>query len=420
MFLLSETLSGPLRYGFAQIGTAGLIYVPKALLVPALIGIILVSLARTRMSAAYLSAASILAAGALWGYINLGVPSQVLFGLWVLVPFLIGIVIPQASLFAAKPDLSRYVFMLWAIAVLGVFANAILPWPWEGFEYELSGVEIEGARYWRTGGGISIERLAGFSRASFDAANQILVFGTIILALGRMRGRPIVWLLSGVAIALTTSKTPIAIYLILSMFWLVRRWTPKGLWRSLPVGVAGAGAILPFSTMWTAYDVSSVLDNPVKGVLFHSFGDRLERMWPNTLQMALDQGSALLGRGVGGIGTAQRYFEPTLYSPADNLAVYLFALLGVLGLVMMVIYAVGLYLMGRSRRLPILVYTGGLIVLLSGLTANVLESPSLALVFGVTLRHVVGAGWRSVLGVSLKSQLTECGVVPLSRYGRSA
>ncbi|MFW5453796.1 hypothetical protein [Thioalkalivibrio sulfidiphilus] len=410
MFLLSEVLSGPLRYVFAQFGLEGLIYVPKALLVVALMGIALLSLARTRMSAVYLGAASISAAGVLWGYVNLGMPSQVLFGLWVLVPFLIGIVIPQAILFDAKPNLSRYVFMLWAIAVFGVFANSILSWPWEGFEYELSGVEIEGARYWRTGGGISIERLAGFSRASFDAANQILVLGTIILVLGKMRGCTIVWLLTGVAITLTTSKTPMAIYLILSMFWLVRRWSPKGLWRSLPVVVAGAGVILPFSTIWKNYDVSSVLDSPLQGVMLHSFGDRLERMWPDTLQMVLNQGNALLGRGVGGIGMAQRYFEPVLYSPADNLALYLFSLLGLIGLLLIGGYVTGLYILYRSRRLPLFVYMGGLIVLLSGLTVNVLESAFLALLFGVTLRYVFGASLQSSPIDSLKSQFAQHGV----------
>lgn len=387
LFLLSEVLGGAIRYGFARTGLAPLVYLPKALLGLALVVALAVDLARVRMSATYLAALALLALGLVHGYLVLGKPVQVAFGLWVLIPFLGGIVALPA-LVSAWPRVGLYAFVLWAVAVSGVLINVVYSWPWMGFEYTLAGLEIEGSRLWQTGG---LVRLAGFSRASFEAANQILPLAAVLMVWGRGEWRLAVWLLSGVTVALTTTKTPIAIYLVLTLFWLTRRSAMRNVWRLLPIGLAAISSTFPLSTLLVDYDLSSILEDPVHRLLFASVGDRLEWMWPDTLAMVLKHGTVLFGRGVGGIGMAQQYFEPVLYSPADNLAVYLYALFGILGIGSLVLYALGLSLFALRDRISLLVFVAGLIVLLAGLTGNVLESSVLGFVFGASLGYAVGA-----------------------------
>src|SRR5439155_2601258 len=140
------------------------------------------------------------------------------------------------------------------------------------------------------------------------------------------------WLLSGVTIALTTSKTPALIYLVLSLFWLTRRLVPRKAWRLVPMGLLAMCVALPLSTLLVSYDLSSIVQEPIQRLLLASVGDRLDWLWRDALVMVVEHGEPVLGRGVGGIGMAQQYFESALFSPADNLAVYLYALFGVLGI----------------------------------------------------------------------------------------
>ncbi len=309
------------------------------------------------------------------------------FGLWVLIPFLGGIM-AFPTLANVWSRTGRYAFVLWAVAASGVLINVVYPWPWMGFEYTLAGLEIEGSRLWYTAG---LVRLAGFSRASFDAANQILLLAAVLMVWARGWWRLAVWLISGVTIALTTSKTPVAIYFVLTLFWLTHRSAIPNVWRLLPIALAAISSMLPLSTLLVDYDLSSTREDPMQRLLFASVGDRLEMMWPDTLATVLKYGNVLLGRGVGGIGMAQQYFEPVLWSSADNLVVYLYALFGILGIASFVLYALGLALFPVRDRISLLVFVAGLIVLLAGLTGNVLESPALGLLFGASLRYPVSA-----------------------------
>lgn len=206
LFLLSEVLGGAMRYWLVRAGLAPLVYLPKALLGLALVIGLAVDLAEARMSAAYLAVLALLALGVVHGYLALASPAQVAFGLWVLIPFLGGIVALPA-LVHVWSRVGRYAFVLWAIAVSGVLINVVYPWPWMGFKYTLAGLEIEGSRLWHTGGFV---RLAGFSRASFEAGNQILLLAAVLMVWARGRWRLAAWLLSGVTIALTTNKTALA------------------------------------------------------------------------------------------------------------------------------------------------------------------------------------------------------------------
>ena len=400
-FLLSDVLDGAIRYTLANAGLTSLVYLPKTLLALMVVAALAADLARGRMSAAQLGALALLAAGVVHGYLVLGNAVQVAFGLWVLIPFLGGIVALPALL-RALPRVRRYAFFLWAVAVGGVLINVVHPWPWIGLEYGLGGVAIEGSRLWGTEG---LVRLPGFSRASFEAANQILLLAAVLLVCSRGWRRLLVWLLSGVSIALTTSKTPLLAYLVLTAFCLTHHVLPRYAWRLVPVGLATLCVALPLSTLLVSYDFSAALQDPVPRALLASLGDRLESVWPETLAMVVEDGNVVLGRGVGGIGMAHQYFGTAAYSPADNLGVYLYALFGILGLGSLVLYGLRLGSLALRDLISLLTFVTGLILLLSGLSSNVLESPVLALVFGANLRYALsGVLARLFAGPTVRSE----------------
>ena len=386
VFFLAEVLGGALRYGAVMVGLAPLVYLPKVWLVAALVGTLLEGAIRMRISAPYLGVLVLMAVGVLQGYATLGNKMQVVFGLWVLAPFLSGVVALPA-LIKVWPWIVRYVFALWILAIVGVLVNVFYRWPWTGFEYTFGNVVIEGSRAWSF---LGIVRLAGFSRVSSAVADQILVMTAVLLLLGRGRWRVFVWVLAGLTLLPTTSKTSIGVYAILTLFWLAKSRVPQILWQQLPLVLMTLVFAVPFSSLVIDYDLTSILKGPVRRLLLTSFGARLELAWPDALQMVVEHGDAVLGRGIGGIGAAQHYFEPTLYTPSDNLVVHIYALLGVLGLLLVAFYAFGLGLLKLRDRTSVLVFSLGVGVILSGITKNVMESSILGFAFGASLCNAIG------------------------------
>ena len=281
---------------------------------------------------------------------------------------------------------------LWLIAVVGVFLNSAYTFPWVGFSYEVQGITVEGARQWTTFG---ISRLSGFSQASFAAANQILLLGSFVVATSRRWGwQLVVWSASGAAIYLTTTKSISGIFVLLSLFLVLKRFVPRPVWGLLPATVVVVGVALPLSTLVVPYALD--LESRLSQVLLLSFDARLTDTWPRTLELVAQQGNVLLGRGVGGIGTPQRYFEPMaqLSSPGDNLFLYLYALVGVSVLPVMLVYALSAARLEPRDRLDSFFFMALLSVLLLGVTSNVLESGIFSLFFGLSLRHVLAARWQ--------------------------
>ena len=93
----------------------------------------------------------------------------------------------------------------------------------------------------------------------------------------------------------------------------------------------------------------------------------------------------MLGRGIGGIGTAQKFTEPDLYMFADNLFVYVFVSAGMIGV------AALFYALIARLRAEYLVNRDGfkitylllLYILGIGVTVNTIEGPFQALVLGI-------------------------------------
>ena len=262
--------------------------------------------------------------------------------------------------------------------------------PWTGLTYQLVETEIEGSREWTTFG---VERVAGFARASFAAADQLLLLALPLMFFSRSRIlRILIWLTSGMLIYLTTTKKTGGIFLILTLliplmnFAFAPALLRHALTMSVPILIAAIGIGLPLSTIVVTYRLN--LDSLFSQVLFASFEDRLTVVWPAGLQLLIERGSAVFGRGIGGIGAAQNYFEQTVYSPADNLYLYLYVTFGILALGFMAAYVWNLTHLDTQRSAwSRMIWTIGIAILAHGWAGNVLEGSMTATMMGVTLAY---------------------------------
>jgi len=390
LFLWSLVLQAPLRYGFATLHLDALVYLPKLLLLAA---VVLLPLLRPRASAPALTVSVLSSLYLVWGAMNLPSPAQAAFGLWVLAPLLFGLWAGAV----ARPEQWRSLFAaLFVVVAAGVLLNPLIHYPWSGQTLDVLGKDIEVSRQWSAFG---IERYAGFARASFNAAAQLILFGVMLVVLLRRTSiKLLVWLVAGAGIALTTSKGLLGAWLLVSMYFTggaLLRWPRYWiyLWLGVLTFILLTMILLPLSTLRVRYEPT--LYGYTSMFLFASFGDRLNWMWPDSLRL-LDLGGTWhwwLGRGLGGIGAAQQYFEPANYLPADNLFVYVTVYVGLPAALFLFValwwrvVRLSLAPNAAAWRLPVV-----LVLVAYGVVVNEVEGGLLAFFLGMTLSMPNHAG----------------------------
>ena len=389
IFIASIVLDGPFRYFLNEVGLIKLAYLPKVLLLLALPVLIIVG---TRTNKTVIAGLSIVVLALAWGISNLPSAEQAFFGLWILIPLLFGMLAARYILSRAD-DYSSLFMWMFAIAVTGVFLNPIMRFPWVGQTIEIGGHAVVNSRQWSAYG---IDRYAGFSRASFSAASQALIFAIWLVATQRSKMlKVLIWICAGAAIMLTTSKGPFGAWIVIGLYFLMNaawrsRLIVRQIWVMALSVILGASILLPLSTLYTQYHITG--DDFTSRFLFHSFGERLSWMWPDSLHLLRHPINWIIGRGLGGIGTPQQYFEPTRYLAADNLFVYLCVDLGLPGAILVLgfsLYRVAsMYLRDRRFLLPFALLIA---VITYGVVVNVVEGSLLSFTFALCM----AAGFRS-------------------------
>jgi hypothetical protein len=202
------------------------------------------------------------------------------------------------------------------------------------------------------------------------------------------------------ALFLSTSKTSLALWAAIPMFLIgyeiCKLIFPARLllpyyWAKVSVLLLCVLVIgLP---LWS--EIPSLLHDR-QTFYFFSFASLLVRMqyaWPASLALLSEGGNILFGRGIGCIGTAQKFTEPDMYMFADNLFVYVFVSTGVVGVIALFYSFVANlrrdYLYDRSQfgiTYLLLLYLLGI-----GITVNTVEGPFQALVIGILAARAVSA-----------------------------
>ena len=385
MFLISTALDGPIRYYLNQQSAAMATYLPKTLM---LLAIILIA-ARRLSVATIVGIALTLGVFLPWGMLNLPSINQAFFGAWIAIPFLYGLACDHRVL-TAHHSYKRIFALTYLIATTGVLISPFIQFPWIGYEMLINGKVVEVSRQWTT---LGIDRYAGFARASFNAASQVLTLSVLlVLSIKSRMLSTFIWLAAGIAITLTTAKGPIAAWLTLTLLLLTAYTSKRSkLWRlgwsTALWGVLAVAILLPVSTVFHQYSPS--IQSTVDKLVFASIGERLTWMWPQSFALLQGPMEWLFGRGLGGIGTAQLQFEPTAYLPADNIFVYLTVLAGPLAALLILVSltyrtAAAFYL----GKLPVTAFSAVLALLLYGIVANIIEEPFMAFLLGAAFSAI--------------------------------
>jgi hypothetical protein len=381
-FIFANLLTGPLRWILAISGLVPLIYLPIVMVGAAFMGGVLLDAYKGRIGRAYFVTLMVVMSSLVCGLINVGSVIQVFFGFYGLWPFFFGLVYGE-SLVRRVSTAKKGSVWVWLIACVGVIINSVFTYPWEGFEYSVGGMDIESSREWYAG---DAKRLGGFSRASFDAAIQISLASCLaICAYRHVLAKIVIAAVSLVAIYFTNAKGMLLSFMVmfglsfLNDVWLDRLKVPT----FSALLLFGMGLPIVSWLIQYEFDITGVAANP----LYFSFTDRIENMWPEALALLHERGNVFLGRGFGGIGVAQTYFESLIFNAADNIYVYLSL---IAGLFMFPVSAIILILFMTRRDGNVFVerfsYLLFVTVLVYGLTANVLENAPMALVTGMLVR----------------------------------
>ncbi len=381
-YVVMTVLAGPLRMYLSQAGLSPLIYVPNLLLMLA-IGWQLLAEPRQRGYTALGLIALIIPAYALVIGLQFLAPVQAAMGFYVLLPFWFGLACGTVLLERWR-EVRRILPLLWLVVVAGVLANQVLTYPWEGYGYSVGTLEVEGSRQWYANGGI--KRVAGFARASFDAAVHLQFAGILLVLQTRSPVlRLMIWALTVAAIFPTNSKGVLLVAVVLTPILLLRGRLPELPLRVLPMFFGAVAIALPASTL--IFSFNSPLQNPTLASATYSFYDRLNYMWPQAWNLLSEQGSLLLGRGIGGIGTAQTYFEGALFNAADNVFVYWLVVLGwsaLPGILLLLLRT--LKLRPHRSDAEMRIYCLLLATIIYGSMTNIVENAMSALVCGMLVR----------------------------------
>lgn len=384
-YMATFVVEAPLRWGLSLVGLAPLIYLRDVAILLLLWlelergirsgkspGILLLAFAATAFHLAI-------------AFLQVGNLPQVLFGFKVALPLLLGVL--AGTRLAVHPEkaqvLHRALKVFWWVAISGLALEASrIPLPWKGFEVEIGDFTISGNRAWTAAG---IDRLAGFGRASFDTSLFLLLFFASFVFQVRPWRRWFYAAASLVGIVLTTTKVTVLASLaslaILAMLSFRLPLARALRWVVLACCL-GLSVLPPLLLRPGLLELN--LEDPIIAFAFASFIERIYSTWPNGFALLQDLPMAWLGRGLGGIGSAQTYFELWIFNPGDNLFVYAWVATGVASIA----YMGHLAAKGLSRGKELLVgerkmrFLFVCLVFVLGSTMNVVESATSLFLIG--------------------------------------
>lgn len=302
---------------------------------------------------------------------------QVFMGIYILIPLFYGFV--MYPFFERILNNKNFYTIILIIGIVGVLLNVVFIFPWEGFKYEVYGKTIEGNRFWTS---LGTRRLSGLGRSSFETAGYILFLG-IMYILKNFRIN-LVWILAGIAIYFTDTKGILIAYILISLLVLLWNYISD---YSKKIGLI---TILCINLALPLLAWSFSIDDITSIKFLRSFEMRLEGTWPEAYKLISESGNILTGRGIGGIGVPQNFFEPELSHPGDNLFVYLIAIFGIGAFVIYGFLVKGVYNKEVTKTEAYkLFYILSIYVFGYGVTTNVIELPVMSICLGLVFRYWV-------------------------------
>lgn len=396
LLVFNEALGGALRYGLAAIDGFGLSYAAfllTALVILAYAGLHALSL---KSDAAISFMMALGGFYALVGLVHGQSAAQMAFGLYTWVPFFLGVLVFRLEEPMISGRTLSWLLVLWTTGVGGVFLSALVPFPWVGGSISVLGVDRDLARDWDTFG---LARLPGFARASFSAANEILLAASLLWRVPMRRlTRVAFWAATALAILLTTSKAPLAGWIVIPALLSVydarrrRHRSVAGLTRSV-YGVGLALVVLP--PLACAAGLRIDAGGSLGFFSLATVASRFDDMWPRAFALLQTPAQCFLGTGFGGIGVSQTIFDPQHFSAGDNLFVFLWVTIGLAAIpILWAVWIGDRRFLAEDPERHRLGFALSLFLLCNGTMANgiegVLPCLSLGWVVGKALRYGFG------------------------------
>lgn len=386
VFLIMQLTGGVVRWVLDMVGAAVLAYIPNLMMLGCVFFLLMYEIIFQQIKVGALFFIGMLGFSMMVGFYNIGGLSQVIFGLWVLTPFLFGLTCAPAITL----NLQFRQFILYALMIIaggGVVIHSVAELPWVGLTYSVGGVELEGAREWQTTGGS--QRLSGFARSSFDVAGQVILAAALLsLQLSKGWQRFFLWGVCTYAVSLSTSKG-ILLALLMTIFASEALIRKKTWWLQTIFSIGIFWLFIPPLMGWTM-DWTEAARTDLENPLYGSFIDRMNDMWPRALELVTEFGHPILGRGLGGIGVPVSIYEPALANAGDNVFVYCFVLLGYFSIPLFILGITMIMKMCRHlERADVRdVIVLAVIINWYGGVSNILEHAVLSFAMGILCRYL--------------------------------
>ncbi|WP_114238891.1 O-antigen ligase family protein [Dyella sp. C9] len=333
LYFITEVMSGPLKVLFYAINLAPLFYLPKVLLLCMPFAHMIVN---GRVRANYMGFLLILIVSVTTDLLIFKNLQQSIFGLYIFAPLIFG------CYFGDQLFDKRFEWLIervWWLAILGVFINCFVDFPWATAELDIDGQKVTAVKEWSTFG---FSRISGFSGASYSAATQVMILCIFLITRTEKKYKIFYFLLSLAAVTATTTKGAIITLLLAGLFYLNRK---KVLYMSAVGTLCILNIALPLKAL---HDYNSNVDigSHFESLSFGFFTvetmfERMQWMWPMSLDFINTHMIPLLGVGVGGIGAPlAKFYDPTIvFSSTDSLFIYIYGCFGLVGALALIYYA---------------------------------------------------------------------------------
>lgn len=399
LYLATFIFEGLLRFALSKAHLSSALYLRDLLPVVAAMVMLVNWIGNRRQPTAPLLVILLLIFHFFVGFFFIGNLFQQLFGMKLLMPVVLGLAVGHLGLATTLERVRWYAVATIVILLIGLVVNYMVPFPWEGADFESVFGVSQQSKSWTAG---DIRRLSGLSRSSYDAACALLYCVVIVLVgFQSIIFRIFLWLLAFVGIALTTSKGVEVAMMALAVTAILSHGGARIGWlRFCLLGSLMLVLVAPLLSLLIDVRIRDFVGSAAWWL--SSYADRMQNTWPNAIKLLMEHGNILTGRGIGGIGTPQAYGESRLYSPADNIFVYWTLTMGMLGWVYGGVIITKLMLWrGKNEQQRMLMYGFFVSVLVYGIAANIMEQPfsgfGLGYAIAVLFRPRTKAGESHVL-----------------------
>ncbi len=376
-YAFSTMIDGVLRYALVNVGLpVELLYVRDFALAIA-VAVMVAARLLHREGAVFLLIALAAALHGLIGLSSTHSAAQVLFGFKVLIIIVFG-VLAARHLDPTSRAVRRWLLLFWLITVAGVLLSAVVTLPWTGLVYSVGDIDVEASRSWSNEG---VGRAAGFSRFSFSAAIQVAMLSLFLIATVQSRLLQFVIFAIGLAaIHLTDAKGSLVAFVVTTLVFWCFGHRQTVLLKATTCIAAMIAVLLPIMLPGLHLDGVGHFN------VLRSFVERLMLVWPDGWTLIFHDGHGLLGRGIGGIGSAQRLFAPSFYVACDNLFIFLFGYFGVFALVYISLPVI--WLLRLPPRLPTKIRFAALALLyllIYGAVVSIIEDQFAGIFLGLVI-----------------------------------